>query len=194
MYDPPAIPNTQTLTVITIGGCIHAFLEGYYVYNFRHMPSMQDLFGQLWKEYSLSDSRYQTQNAFVLCMEAVTSIFWGPLSFILAGMIMLKHPMRHPLQVVISLGQFYGNVLYYGTSLFDHYILDLSYSRPEPAVFWGYFVFCNAFWVVIPLSECSWTEPSTSLLMLSSPSLLKPVDYYEGFCYSIGVQAGKDGL
>lgn len=39
------------------------------------MGKMQDLFGQLWKEYSLSDSRYLTQdNAFVLCMETITAV------------------------------------------------------------------------------------------------------------------------
>jgi len=38
------------------------------------MGRMQDLFGQLWKEYSLSDSRYLTQDAFVLCMETITAV------------------------------------------------------------------------------------------------------------------------
>ena len=55
-------------------GCIHSFFEGYFAYNFRHMGGMQDLFGQLWKEYALSDSRYLTQDAFVLCMETVTAV------------------------------------------------------------------------------------------------------------------------
>ena len=35
---------------------------------------MQDFFGQLWKEYSLSDSRYLTSDPFVLCMETVTAV------------------------------------------------------------------------------------------------------------------------
>jgi cholestenol delta-isomerase len=35
--------------------------------------------------------------------------------------------------------------------MFDHWILNLSYSRPEASYFWGYFVFMNAFWIVIPL-------------------------------------------
>ncbi|OQD72383.1 hypothetical protein PENDEC_c021G00840 [Penicillium decumbens] len=136
---------------ISNSGCIHLFFEGYFAYNFRRMPSMQDLFGQLWKEYSLSDSRYQTQDAFVLCMETVTAAFWGPLSFVLAGMIMTSHPLRYPLQAIVSLGQLYGDILYYATCLFDNYILGLEYSRPEAAIFWGYFVFCNAFWIAIPL-------------------------------------------
>ncbi|KAL2011218.1 hypothetical protein VTN00DRAFT_3936 [Thermoascus crustaceus] len=54
------------------------------------------------------------------------------------------------LQAVISLGQLYGDVLYYATSMFDHYILGLSYSRPEASYFWGYFVFLNAFGIVVP--------------------------------------------
>lgn len=49
-------------------------LQGYFAYNFRHMGGMQDLYGQLWKEYALSDSRYLTQDAFVLCMETVTAV------------------------------------------------------------------------------------------------------------------------
>jgi cholestenol delta-isomerase len=41
-------------------------------------------------------------------------------------------------------------VLYYATSMFDHYILNVTYSRPEAAYYWGYFVLMNAFWIVIP--------------------------------------------
>lgn len=62
------------VTDATTGGCIHLFFEGYFAYNFRNMGGMQDLFGQLWKEYSLSDSRYLTQDAFVLCMETITAV------------------------------------------------------------------------------------------------------------------------
>lgn len=35
--------------------------------------------------------------------------------------------------------------------MFDHAILGLSYSRPEAQFFWGYFVFMNSFWIIIPL-------------------------------------------
>lgn len=147
-----------------LAGGIHLFLEGYYVYNFRSMPSRQDLFGQFWKVYSLSDSRYQSENGFVLCMETITATCWGPLCFALPVLILSKHHLRYPLQAIVSLGQLYGDVLYYGTSLFDHYILDLSYSRPEPLIFWGLFVFLNTFWIVIPLSEFKIVKPSTGNL------------------------------
>jgi cholestenol Delta-isomerase len=140
----------NSIIIKFLGGCIHLFFEGYFAYNFRHMGSKQDLFGQLWKEYSLSDSRYQTQNAFVLCMETITAICWGPLSFVVAWTITKENPLRSPLQAIVSLGHLYGDVLYFATSLFDHYILGLSYSRPEPLYFWGYFVFLNAVWIVVP--------------------------------------------
>lgn len=104
----------------------------------------------MWKVYSLSDSRYQTQNAFVLCMETVTAICWGPLSFTVAWLITTGHPLRHFLQIIVSLGQLYGNVLYYTTNLFDEWIYGISYSRPEPHIFWGLYVFLNSFWIVIP--------------------------------------------
>ncbi|KAF2659998.1 Emopamil-binding protein [Lophiostoma macrostomum CBS 122681] len=148
-------PNVTTADLATVMwfvlcGCIHLFFEGYFAVNFRNMGGMQDLFGQLWKEYSLSDSRYLTQDAFVLCMETITAAFWGPLSFLTAGMIATDHPLRFPLQIIVSLGQLYGDVLYYATSMFDHWILDRTYSRPEAAYFWGYFVLMNAFWIVIP--------------------------------------------
>jgi cholestenol delta-isomerase len=38
------------------------------------MGPAQDLFGQLWKEYAFSDSRYLTSDPFVLCMETVTAV------------------------------------------------------------------------------------------------------------------------
>ncbi|KAF1809533.1 3-beta-hydroxysteroid-Delta(8),Delta(7)-isomerase [Eremomyces bilateralis CBS 781.70] len=135
----------------TLCGCIHLFFEGYFAYNFRRMPAMMDLFGQLWKEYAQSDSRYLTSDPFVLCMESITAAFWGPLSFLLTYYIATDHPLRHPFQIIVSLGQLYGDVLYYSTSMFDHYMKGLMYSRPEPYYFYGYYVMMNAPWIVIPL-------------------------------------------
>ncbi|PVI00157.1 EBP-domain-containing protein [Periconia macrospinosa] len=149
----PSLPLSDLTTILwfVLCGFIHLFFEGYFAVNFRRMGGQQDLFGQLWKEYSLSDSRYLTQDAFVLCMETITAVFWGPMSFITAGFIATDHPLRYPFQIIVSLGQFYGDVLYYATSLFDHYLLNRSYSRPEAYYFWCYFVLMNAFWIVIPL-------------------------------------------
>lgn len=68
-------------------------------------------------------------------------------------MITTEHPLRYPLQAIVSLGQLYGDVLYYATALFDYFLVNLSYSRPEAYYFWAYFVLMNAFWIVIPLSK-----------------------------------------
>lgn len=84
-------------------------------------------------------------------METVTAVFWGPLSFACAWCIVADHPFRHPLQSVVSLGQLYGDVLYYATCMFDLAVAGTEYSRPERAYFWGYYVLLNAFWIVVPL-------------------------------------------
>lgn len=114
------------------------------------MPSRTDLFGQLWKEYSLSDSRYQTKDAFTVCMEAVTAIAWGPLSFAIAYFILVDHPLRHPISIIVSMGQIYGDILYFATCYFNEKVYDLIYCRPEPFYFYAYYIFLNAIWMVIP--------------------------------------------
>ncbi|TDZ38779.1 3-beta-hydroxysteroid-Delta(8),Delta(7)-isomerase [Colletotrichum spinosum] len=142
--------NTAAALWFVLCGFIHFFFEGYFVYNQHRMPSRTDIFGQLWKEYSLSDSRYLTQDSFVVCMEAVTALFWGPLSFACAYCIVQNKPLRHPLQIIISLGQLYGDVLYYATCTFDKVVWKMVYCRPEAWYFWFYYVMMNAFWIVIP--------------------------------------------
>lgn len=64
------------MSVLTLlkGGTIHFFFEGYFALNHTRMGAAQDLFGQLWKEYALSDSRYLTSDPFVLCMESITAV------------------------------------------------------------------------------------------------------------------------
>jgi hypothetical protein len=64
----------EKLLLILIAGSIHFFFEGYFVVNHTRMASMTDFFGQLWKEYSLSDSRYMFSDPFVLCMESITTV------------------------------------------------------------------------------------------------------------------------
>ncbi|KAI1742685.1 EBDP4, emopamil-binding protein [Xylaria scruposa] len=134
----------------TLCGFIHLFLEGFYALNFATLQGSQHVLAQLWKEYSLSDSRYLTSDAFVMCMESVTAWCWGPLSFLLAYFIVTDHPFRHPLQIIISTGQLYGNVLYYATFTFNSSVYGVEHSRPEAYYFYGYYVLMNGFWMVIP--------------------------------------------
>lgn len=73
---------------------------------------------------------------------------WGPLAFLIAYCIVVQHPARHALQLIISTGQIYGDVLYYATSL-----LEISYCRPERYYFWFYYFFFNFIWMVVGCCE-----------------------------------------
>ncbi|KAI1019142.1 hypothetical protein LB503_009256 [Fusarium chuoi] len=83
-------------------------------------------------------------------MEAITAFLWGPMSFFCAWGIVKQHPLRHPIQLIISVGQLYGDVLYFGTCYFNEIVHSVVYCRPEQFYFYMYYVFCNAIWIVIP--------------------------------------------
>jgi cholestenol delta-isomerase len=44
------------------------------VYNYERMPSRMDVFGLLWKEYALADSRYIFADPMLLCMEVLSVV------------------------------------------------------------------------------------------------------------------------
>lgn len=139
------------------GGTLHCFFEGYFVVNYATLAGSQSLFAQLWKEYSLSDSRYLTGDPTVLCAEAITVFVWGPLCYITAILILISSPYRHVSQVVVSLAHLYGDTLYISTSLVDMFVRHVSYSRPEPYYFWFYFLFLNSIWIFVPIGKSSAT-------------------------------------
>lgn len=47
---------------------------GYYIYHRHSIAGMNTLFAQLWKEYTLSDSRYLTLDVFTVCVETITVV------------------------------------------------------------------------------------------------------------------------
>lgn len=151
----PTLTRAEMLTVMwfVLSGSIHIFFEGYYVYHYATLGSKQSLIGQMWKVYAYSDSRYLTQNAFVLCVESITAVVWGPGCLLVAALVVQRSAWRAPLQMIVSMGQLYGDALYYATTFFDHHVLGVIYSRPEPFYFWFYFVLMNSFWIVIPGGE-----------------------------------------
>ncbi|KAL8416110.1 hypothetical protein RB596_006603 [Gaeumannomyces avenae] len=148
----PDLPASEMATAIWFVACavIHFFLEGYYALNFRDIASQSAVPAQLWKEYSLSDSRYLLRDPFMVPMEGVTAFVWGPLSAVLALLVVTGHPLRHPLQLLVSTGQFYGDVLYYGNFMMHERVWGRDHCRPEPYYFWCYYVFMNAIWIVVP--------------------------------------------
>lgn len=102
-------------------------------------------------------------------MQKLTALqaFWGPLSFLMVYYIVTSHPFRYPLQAIVSLGQIYGDILYYATCLFDHYHKSLTYCRPEAYYFWFYFFFMNFIWIIIP--GCKWTCANCAKPVLICP-------------------------
>ncbi|MCJ1475425.1 hypothetical protein MMC13_004087 [Lambiella insularis] len=126
------------------------FILCYFAFNHTRMAGSNGFFAQCWKEYAYADSRYLTSDPFVLCMETVTAVLWGPLSYVVVFCILSDNPLRYPLQALVSIGQIYGDILYYATSMFDHYHKGVTYCRPEAYYFWFYYFFMNFIWIVIP--------------------------------------------
>ncbi|KAK4169489.1 cholestenol delta-isomerase [Cladorrhinum sp. PSN259] len=134
-------------------GFLHLFFEGYFVFFHEAIPESQSLFAQLWKEYSLSDSRYMSADPFMLCIESITMIILGPLCLLTAYFITTtpkSAAARHVLQITVCIGHIYGVALYYGTCGFVEWYQGVSYSRPEVLYYWVYYAGMNAPWAVVP--------------------------------------------
>ncbi|PLB48167.1 EBP-domain-containing protein [Aspergillus steynii IBT 23096] len=149
----PSLTRAERIAILwfVLSGTLHCFFEGYFMIHHDRMASAQDFFGQMWKEYALSDSRYMTSDTLVLCMETMTVLLWGPLCLLVAYSIFTRSSLRHPLQLTACMSHLYGDSLYYATSLYDHYVHDRPYSRPEPYYFWIYYFLMNFIWIVKPL-------------------------------------------
>ncbi|PKK51943.1 hypothetical protein CI102_2300 [Trichoderma harzianum] len=131
-------------------GFLHIAFEGYYILYRTSISSKNTLFAQLWKEYTLSDSRYLTSDIFTVCVETITVFAWGPLSLITILCICTNHPSRHLFQVVVCVAHLYGVALYYATNWAEQRFHGVSYSRPEFLYFWIYYVGFNAPWAIVP--------------------------------------------
>ncbi|KAL4747708.1 hypothetical protein BDW72DRAFT_8669 [Aspergillus terricola var. indicus] len=151
----PNLEKADRIAVLwfVLSGTLHCLFEGYFMINHGHMGSAQDFFGQLWKEYALSDSRYLTSDTLVLCMETITVLFWGPLCFGVAYSIFFNHSMRHPLQIIVCMAHLYGDTLYFATSIYDDHVHERPYCRPEPFYFWVYYFGMNFIWIVVPAGK-----------------------------------------
>ncbi|USW49492.1 Putative emopamil-binding protein [Septoria linicola] len=176
----PSLTRAELLAIMwfVLSGTIHIVFEGYYVRNYATLGSHQTLLGQMWKEYALSDSRYLTQNGLVLCLETATVFVWGPICLLVAALVVFRSPWRFSLQIIVSMAHIYGDVVYYATSIFDHAVHGISYSRPEPFYFWFYFVFMNSLWIVIPgvliYQACS--EAASAIAITSAVGESKKAD------------------
>ena len=82
-------------------------------------------------------------------MENITAFVDGPLAFLAVYAFLNKSPYRYVVQLVLSLFQLYGDVLYFSTEVLDGFTHG---PFGHPLYFWFYFVFLNAFWIVVPFA------------------------------------------
>ncbi|GIL71379.1 hypothetical protein Vretimale_2742 [Volvox reticuliferus] len=129
-------------------GIIHFIIEGNVVVNSKYyQDNTGNILNEIWKEYTKADSRYATRDAFIITMEAVTAFAWGPLSFLIVLGVLYRTSWRFSVMIIVSLGQLYGDVLYYMTCIYEGVH---KYSRQEPLYFYGYFIGANAIWILVP--------------------------------------------
>jgi cholestenol delta-isomerase len=83
--------------------------------------------------------------------------FWDLLSFVVAWMIIKDHPLRHPLQIVASLGQVYSVLMVCSTHIrvFEELVSGLGYEWPHDRVFWGLYFWLIDVWIVVPICKFS---------------------------------------
>ena len=68
------------------------------------------------------------------------------MSFFTAWAMYNNKPARHITQLIVSLGQLYGCVLYYLTTMVE----GSPHCDPHPYYYYFYFGFMNIFWMVVP--------------------------------------------
>ncbi|KAK3825742.1 MAG: EBP domain protein [Benniella sp.] len=128
-------------------GLLHILFEGYFGINHATLAGDLSPVAQVWKEYALSDSRYLSSDPFVLVVERITTLVWGPLAIYSAWSLYHDLPSRHIAQLILSLGQIYGCILYYWTSIVE----GSPECHPDPYYYYFYFWFFNIFWMIAPV-------------------------------------------
>eukprot|EP00123_Amoebidium_parasiticum_P009009 comp19153_c0_seq1/m.21832 comp19153_c0_seq1/g.21832 ORF comp19153_c0_seq1/g.21832 comp19153_c0_seq1/m.21832 type:complete len:214 (-) comp19153_c0_seq1:372-1013(-) len=129
---------------------IHFFLEGSMVVLNDSVATREDIFGATWREYGRGDARYITSDGFTVIMEGITAFFDGPVALLVAVAISRRSHFRYPFQLMVSICQLYGCILYFGIEIFEGF---KSINTGSPFHFWVYFFLMNFIWIVIPLTQ-----------------------------------------
>ncbi|KAL0346301.1 UNVERIFIED_CONTAM: putative 3-beta-hydroxysteroid-Delta(8),Delta(7)-isomerase [Sesamum radiatum] len=127
-------------------GLTHIILEGYFVFSPEfYKKKTPHYLAEVWKEYSKGDSRYAGRDSGVVAVEGITAVLEGPACLLAVYAIAMKKSYNYILQVAISLGQLYGTVVYFLTSL-----LDGDDFAASTYYYYAYYIFANGWWVLIP--------------------------------------------
>ncbi|KMT02771.1 hypothetical protein BVRB_8g193590 [Beta vulgaris subsp. vulgaris] len=130
----------------TFTGLIHMVVEGYFVFSPDFYKDKTGFyFAEIWKEYSKGDSRYASYDSAVVSVELVTCVVMGPACLLAAYAIAAQKSYRYVLQLFVSLGQFYGLVIYYITA-----ILEGDHFSASPLYYYAYYIGANSPWGLIP--------------------------------------------
>ncbi|CAG5118687.1 unnamed protein product [Candidula unifasciata] len=126
---------------------IHIVIEGYFAVYHATLAGHTSLLGEMWKEYGRCDSRYISSDTFTVCMERITAVIDGPLALMTFFAFMNGSNYRYALQMILSLCQLYGDVLYFLTAIKDGFI----HGPTDSYLYFGfYFLFLNSLWILIP--------------------------------------------
>jgi len=90
-----------------------------------------------------------SSDSFTVCMENITAFVDGPLAFLVTYAFVKQTSYRYIAQLVLSVCQLYGDVLYYTIEMFDGFTHG---PVGHPLYFWFYFIFLNSLWIFIPLA------------------------------------------
>ena len=91
---------------------------------------------------------FNRDDTFTVCMETITAFIDGPLAFLTLYAFLARRPYRYVVQLMVSMCQLYGVVLYFMTEYKEDFIHGEMY---HPIYFWVYFFLMNLIWVVVPL-------------------------------------------
>lgn len=128
-------------------GLTHIILEGYFVFSPEFYKDKSSCYlAEVWKEYSKGDSRYAARDAGIVTVEGLTAVIEGPASLLAVYAIATRKSYSYILQFAISLGQLYGDAVYFITSF-----LEGDNFATNPFYYYAYYVGANSSWVVIPL-------------------------------------------
>ncbi|KAL7124596.1 hypothetical protein ABFS83_14G059500 [Erythranthe nasuta] len=127
-------------------GLTHIILEGYFVFSPEfYKKKTPHYLAEVWKEYSKGDSRYAGRDSGVVAVEGITAVLEGPACLLAVYAIATKKSYSNILQIAISLGQLYGTLVYFITS-----ILEGDNFATNEFYYYAYYVMANVWWIIIP--------------------------------------------
>eukprot|EP01120_Amphizonella_sp_Union-15-10_P000291 TRINITY_DN10310_c0_g2_i1.p1 TRINITY_DN10310_c0_g2~~TRINITY_DN10310_c0_g2_i1.p1 ORF type:complete len:201 (-),score=7.81 TRINITY_DN10310_c0_g2_i1:36-638(-) len=130
------------------GSIIHIFLDGL-VGLVGRVPFLNSMYSEL-------DKRYSAKDGTVMVISILELIFMGPQCLLLYYAIQNNKSWRYPLQIVVSVTQGVGCLIFAGSEILNGFKnvpadLDFTFSTDSIIYFWILFVFANLLWVIVPL-------------------------------------------